>query len=340
MARLGGSSLMFAEEIGVDLGTANAVIYVKGKGILLEEPSAVAVDRRKDAVIAVGEPAQRMLGRSPEHIEVIHPLREGVIADFDTTEKMLRYFLEKIKVQRLLSKPGVLICHPADITEIEKKALLEAAEKAGGKKIELAEEPKVAALCAGIDIFQPDGNMIVDIGGGTTGVAVLSMGEIVSARLIRGAGDKFSTDLTTYINKRYALQTGEHTIEKVKKNIAINADAGESDNIQVEGLDNITGLPRVITVTSGELTEALEESLGMITRTIKAVLEDTPPELTTDVKERGIVLTGGGALMKGLGIRFREELNMPVFVSEDPLHSAAKGAGMMLEGNFRRNRRT
>ncbi|SDZ46231.1 rod shape-determining protein MreB [Evansella caseinilytica] len=322
---------MFGRDIGIDLGTANVLIHVKGKGIVLDEPSVVAIDTTTNRVLAVGDEAFRMVGRTPGNIVAIRPLRDGVIADFDTTESMLKYFLNKVRVNGLLTKPRILICCPTNITSVEQKAIREAAEKSGGKNVYLEEEPKVAAIGAGMDIYQPSGNMVVDIGGGTTDVAVLSMGDIVTASSIKVAGDRFDSDILNYIKKKYKLLIGERTAEDIKINVGTVFPGGRQEEMDIRGRDMVTGLPRTLTVKSEEVRESLEESIYHIVQASKNVLEKTPPELSADIIDRGIILTGGGAYLHGIEQLLMDELKVPVLVAEDPMHSVAKGTGILLE---------
>jgi rod shape-determining protein MreB and related proteins len=328
---------MFAKDIGIDLGTANVLIHVKGKGIVLNEPSVVALDKNTNKVLAVGEEARRMVGRTPGNIVAIRPLKDGVIADFDVTEAMLKHFINKLNVKGFLSKPRILICCPTNITSVEQKAIREAAEKSGGKKIYLEEEPKVAAIGAGMDIFNPTGNMVVDIGGGTTDVAVLSMGDIVTAQSIKMAGDKFDHEILNYIKKEYKLLIGERTAEDIKINIGTvfsgNREDGEEvqTEMDIRGRDMVSGLPRTITVTSKEIEGALKESVAVIVQAAKNVLEKTPPELSADIIDRGVIITGGGALLHGMDQLLAEELKVPVFKAENPMDCVAVGTGIMLE---------
>ncbi|WP_097039228.1 rod shape-determining protein [Terribacillus aidingensis] len=322
---------MLARDIGIDLGTANVLIHVKGKGIVLNEPSVVAMDRNTGNVLEVGEEARRMVGRTPGNIEAIRPLKDGVIADFDVTEAMLRYFINKINVKGFLSKPRMLICCPTNITKVEQKAIKEAAEKSGGKKVYLEEEPKIAAIGAGMDIFQPSGNMVVDIGGGTTDVAVLSMGDIVTAQSIRMAGDKFDAEILQYIKRKYKLLIGERTAENIKIEIATVFQGSRQESIDIRGRDMVSGLPRTITVYSEEIEEALRESVALIVQAARIVLEQTPPELSADIIDRGIILTGGGAMLHGIDQLLAEQLKVPVFIAEEPMDCVAKGTGIMLE---------
>ncbi|OIU67720.1 rod shape-determining protein [Rossellomorea aquimaris] len=336
---------MFAKDIGIDLGTANVLIHVKGKGIVLNEPSVVALDKNTNKVLAVGEEARRMVGRTPGNIVAIRPLKDGVIADFDVTEAMLKHFINKLNVKGFLSKPRILICCPTNITSVEQKAIREAAEKSGGKKIYLEEEPKVAAIGAGMDIFNPTGNMVVDIGGGTTDVAVLSMGDIVTAQSIKMAGDKFDHEILNYIKREYKLLIGERTAEDIKINIgtvfSVNREDGEEvqTEMDIRGRDMVSGLPRTITVTSKEIEGALKESVAVIVQAAKNVLEKTPPELSADIIDRGVIITGGGALLHGMDQLLAEELKVPVFKAENPMDCVAVGTGMMLENIDKISRR-
>lgn len=322
---------MFSKDIGIDLGTANVIIHVKGKGIVLNEPSVVAIDKKTGKVLAVGEEARQMVGRTPGNISAIRPLKDGVIADFDITESMLKHFINKLDVKGFLSKPRILICCPTNITSVEQKAIREAAEKAGGKKVYLEEEPKVAAIGAGMDIFQPSGNMVVDIGGGTTDIAVLSMGDIVTSESIKIAGDVFDNDILQYIKKEYKLLIGERTSEAIKMTIGTVSPGGRSDSMDIRGRDMVTGLPRTIEINSEEIEQALRESVSMIVQSAKNVLEKTPPELSADIIDRGVIITGGGAMLHGMDQLLVNELKVPVFVAENPIDCVAIGTGIMLD---------
>ncbi len=322
---------MFSRDIGIDLGTANVLIHVKGKGIVLNEPAVVAMDRTTGRVLEVGEEARKMVGRTPGNIEAIRPLKDGVIADFDVTEAMLRHFINKINVKGLFTKPRMLICCPTNITKVEQKAIKEAAEKSGGKKVYLEEEPKVAAIGAGMEIYQPSGNMVIDIGGGTTDVAVLSMGGIVTSESIKMAGDNFDAEILQYIKKKYKLLIGERTAEEIKISVATVFQDGRNEELEIRGRDMVSGLPRTISVCSEEIEEALREMVYMIVHAAKGVLEKTPPELSADIIDRGVILTGGGALIHGMDQLLAEELKVPVFIAEEPMSCVAKGTGVMLE---------
>ncbi|MED4015995.1 rod shape-determining protein [Sutcliffiella cohnii] len=322
---------MFARDIGIDLGTANVLIHVKGKGIVLNEPSVVALDNNTGKVLAVGEEARRMVGRTPGNIVAMRPLKDGVIADFEVTEAMLKHFINKLNVKGFLSKPRILICCPTNITSVEQKAIREAAEKSGGKKIYLEEEPKVAAIGAGMDIFQPSGNMVVDIGGGTTDVAVLSMGDIVTASSIKMAGDNFDNEILQYIKKKYKLLIGERTAENIKLEIATVFPGSRMEEMDIRGRDMVSGLPQTITVNSKEIEQALRESVHVIVQAAKSVLERTPPELSADIIDRGVILTGGGALLHGIDQLLADELKVPVLIAESPMDCVAIGTGIMLD---------
>lgn len=326
-----------ARDIGIDLGTANVLVHVKGKGIVLNEPSVVAVDTKTNEVLAVGEEAYMMVGRTPGNIRAIRPLQGGVIADFDITEAMLSHFINKLNVKGFLSKPNILICCPTNITAIEQKAIIEVAEKSGGKNVYLEEEPKVAAIGAGMDIFQPSGNMVIDIGGGTSDIAVLSMGGIVTSQSVKIAGDTLDNDITQYVKKKHNLLIGERTAESIKKEVGVIFDNGRNDEMEVRGRDVVAGLPRTVTISSLEVMEATRESLMVVVQQAKDVLEQTPPELSADIIDRGIILTGGGAKLDAVDLLFAEELKVPVFVAENPLDSVALGTGILLE-NLKKRR--
>ena len=322
---------MFSKDIGIDLGTANVLIHLKGKGIVLNEPSVVAMDKKTGKVLAVGEEARRMVGRTPGNIVAIRPLKDGVIADFDVTEAMLKHFITKLNLKGFLSKPRILICCPTNITSVEQKAIREAAEKSGGKKVYLEEEPKVAAIGAGMDIFQPSGNMVVDIGGGTTDIAVLSMGDIVTSESIKVAGDVFDNDILQYIKREYKLLIGERTAEQIKITIGTVWPQTRKETMEIRGRDMVTGLPRTIEINSDEIARALHESVSMIVQSAKNVLEKTPPELSADIIDRGVIITGGGALLHGIDQLLIEELKVPVFIAENPMDCVAIGTGIMLD---------
>ncbi|QCT04597.1 MreB/Mrl family cell shape determining protein [Paenibacillus algicola] len=323
--------MMFSKDIGIDLGTANVLIHVKGRGVVLNEPSVVAIESENRRVLAVGEAARRMVGRTPGNITAIRPLRDGVIADFDITESMLRYFIDRVGARSWHSRPRILICAPTNITSVEQKSIREAAERSGAKDVFLEEEPKAAAIGAGMDIFQPSGNMVVDIGGGTTDVAVLSMGDIVTSSSLKMAGDKFDEAIIKYIKHKYKLLIGERTSEELKMSIGTVRPGGRIEEMDIRGRDMVSGLPLTITVTSAEIQEALLDPMSAIVTAAKQVLERTPPELSADIIDRGVILTGGGALLHGVDELLMEELRVPVLVAEDPMHCVVKGTGMMLD---------
>ncbi|AIQ55181.1 MULTISPECIES: rod shape-determining protein [Paenibacillus] len=322
---------MLSKDIGIDLGTANVLIHVKGRGVVLDEPSVVTLESDTKRVLAVGEQARRMVGRTPGNITTIRPLRDGVIADFAITEMMLKYFIDRVGGRTWYSKPRILICAPTNITSVEQKSIREAAERSGAKDVYLEEEPKAAAIGAGMDIYQPSGNMVVDIGGGTTDVAVLSMNDIVTASSIKVAGDKFDEAILKYIKQKYKLLIGERTAEDIKVTIGSVRPGGMKAEMDIRGRDMVSGLPQTLTISSGEVKEALWDPVSMIVAAAKSVLERTPPELSADVIDRGVVLTGGGALLNGLDELLSEELHVPVWVAEDPMHCVVKGTGILLD---------
>ena len=311
---------MFAKDIGIDLGTANVLIYVKGEGIVLNEPSVVAIDSETKRPLAVGKEAREMLGRTPGRVNAIRPMKDGVIADFEITEIMLNYF----------SRQRILICCPSNITQVEKNAIKEAAERTGAKKVYLEEEPKVAAIGAGMDISKPSGNMVIDIGGGTTDIAILSLGGIVTSSSIKVAGNVFDSDIIKYIKDKYKLLIGDRTAEEIKVTVGTAFPGALNEKMEVRGRDLVTGLPHTITICSDEIEEALRESLYIIVNTAKQVLEQTPPELSADIIDKGIVLTGGGSLVHGISDLLAHELKVPVFVAESPLTCVAEGTGILL----------
>jgi len=318
-------------DIGVDLGTANVLVYIKGKGIVLREPSVVAIDRDTNTVLAVGEEARRMLGRTPGNIIAIRPLREGVIADYDTTETMLRHFIRKVVPKNFFFKPRIMVCIPSGVTTVEKRAVLQAAVQAGAKKTYLIEEPLAAALGAGLDISEPFGSMVVDIGGGTTDVAVLSLGGIVVSESLRVGGDKFDEALVRYVKREYNIMIGERTAEQMKVNIGTALALGRNESMEIRGRDLVSGLPKTLRITSAETFEALSESVSLIVQRVKTVLEITPPELSSDIMDRGIVMTGGGSMLYGLDQLIQQETGIPTYLAEDPLSCVALGTGKALD---------
>ncbi|GGJ11073.1 rod shape-determining protein [Alicyclobacillus cellulosilyticus] len=322
---------MFSKDIGIDLGTATVLVHVQGKGIVLDEPSVVAIDQLTKQVVAVGEEARQMLGRTPGNIVAIRPLREGVIADFEVTEIMLRHFIRKSIGKSVMFRPRLMICVPASITSVEQRAVREAAEACGIKHVDLIEEPKAAAIGAGLNIFEPSGSMVVDIGGGTTDIAVLSLGDVVVSASLRVAGDKMDDAIIRYIRREYNLLIGERTAEELKKELATVLPDGRDGQRDVRGRDLMSGLPKTITVHAREMYEALREPVEAIVAATKAVLEQTPPELAADIFDKGIVLTGGGSLVHGLDKLMTQELEVPVHIADDPAKCVVLGTGKYLE---------
>jgi rod shape-determining protein MreB and related proteins len=324
--------MFLGADIGVDLGTANVLVYVKGRGIVLQEPSVVAIDKDSGKIIAVGEEARRMLGRTPGNIVATRPLREGVIADYDVTEKMLRYFINKAVGNTWFFKPRIMVCIPSGVTGVEERAVRQAAIQAGAKQAHLIEEPLAAALGAGLEISEPSGSMVVDIGGGTADIAVLSLGGIVVSESLRVGGDKFDESIVRYIRKEYNLMIGERTAEEIKIQIGTAYPKGKLTNnfMDIRGRDLVTGLPKTITVTSEQTYSALQEAVEAVVFTVKEVLEKTPPELAADIINKGIVMTGGGALLNGLDTLISEETGLPVYVADEALSCVAIGTGKAL----------
>ena len=317
--------------VGIDLGTANVLVYVKGKGIVLREPSVVAVDKDNDKILAIGAEAKEMIGRTPGNIVAIRPLKDGVIADYEMTESMIRHFLEKVIGRSFLFRPKVMICVPTGVNAVEKRAVQEAAEQAGAKRTELIEEPIAAALGAGIDISEPVGSMVIDIGGGTCDVAVISLGGIVVGESLRVAGDKFNSDIEFYIKREYNLMIGERTAENIKIEVGAAYPGARNKSISVRGRDVVSGLPKNINVSSDEIAGALHDSVDNIVTCVKNVLEKTPPELASDIMDHGIILTGGGAMLYGLADLIRTETNIPAILADDPLSCVALGTGKAIE---------
>ena len=334
----------FQKEIGIDLGTANTLVYVKGKGIVMREPSVVAVDRRTDTVLPVGMQAKEMIGRTPGSITAQRPLKDGVIADIDATSAMLKYFVKKSVNPSFFSKPRIVICIPSGVTEVERRAVEDAAAAAGGKDIELVEEPMAAAIGAGLPVSEPTGNMVVDIGGGTTEVAVISLNDIVASCSVRVAGDKFEEAIISYIKRKYNLLIGERTAEDIKIKIGSAFPYDNEQEMDVKGRDNLSGLPKNITISSEEVRDALAEPLSAIVDAILGTLDKTPPELAADIIDRGIMLTGGGALLRGFDELIARQTGMPVHIAERPLDCVVDGAGKRLDvklpsSYYRNNRR-
>jgi rod shape-determining protein MreB len=326
---------IFSNDLAIDLGTANTLVYVKGKGIVLSEPSVVAVstgNRSKNRVLAVGLEAKNMLGKTPGNIQAIRPMRDGVIADFEVTEAMLRHFIQKVHNRRTFVRPRIIVAVPSGITQVEKRAVRESAESAGAREVFLIEEPMAAAIGAGLPIAEPTCNMVVDIGGGTTEVAVISLKGIVYSRSVRVAGDKMDAAVIQYIKRKYNLLIGERTAEIIKTTIG-NAypDPQNLETIEVKGRDLASGIPKILTIDSEEIRIAISEQIDAIVETVKIALEQTPPELSADIVDRGIILTGGGALLKNLDRLLREETSLPITVTEDPLSTVALGSGKALD---------
>ncbi len=320
-----------ATDIGIDLGTATSLVYVKGKGIVLREPSVVAIDTDTKRVLAIGEEARRMVGRTPANITAVRPLREGVIADYDMTEAMLRHFVAKVCGRRMFLRPRIMICVPSGVTTVEKRAVLEAASQAGARKTFVIEEPLAAAIGAGVDISKPNGSMVVDIGGGTTDIAVLSLGGIVISNSLRVAGDKFDDAIVRYVRREHDLLIGERSAEDVKIKVGSCFEEGRNEEMEVRGRDLVTGLPRTVKITSGQVRQAVEEPAAAIVDAVKNVLESTPPELAADIVDRGLILTGGGSLLEGLDRRIARETGVPAQLADDPLSCVALGTGKALE---------
>lgn len=322
---------LFSNDMGIDLGTANTLVYVKGKGIILREPSVVAIDRQTRSCIAIGVEAKRMLGKTPASIIAVRPLRNGVIADFEVTQQMIRYFIKKVHNRRSLLHPRVVIGIPSGITEVERRAVRESAEQAGAREVYLIEEPMAAAIGANLPINEPYGNMIVDIGGGTTEVAVISLSDMVVSKSIDVAGDEMDEAIVQYFRKKYNLLIGDMTAEDVKIKIGSVYPMGDNQSMEVKGRDQVTGLPKTITITSAEVRQSLTEVMKAILNVIKETLEETPAELSADLVDRGIVLAGGGALIKGMADLIAEETELPVNLASEPLTCVAMGAGKYLE---------
>jgi rod shape-determining protein MreB and related proteins len=321
---------LFSNDMGIDLGTATTLVYVKGEGIVLCEPSVVAIERGTSRVLAVGEEAKRMLGRTPGNIVAIRPMKDGVIADFEITEAMLRYFIKKVHHRRVLVRPRIIIAIPSGITEVEKRAVKDSAERAGAREVFLIEEPIAAAIGVGLPIQEPIGNMIIDIGGGTTEIAVISLAGTVFSKSIRIGGDEMDEAIVEYLKKTYNLMVGERTSENIKIKIGSAYPLEEEMTMEVKGRDLITGLPKSVTITSEEVREALQEPLRAILEVTKMSLERTPPELAADLIEHGIVLAGGGSLLKGIDKAISEETALPVHIADDPMTAVANGTGKVL----------
>jgi rod shape-determining protein MreB len=322
---------IIGRDMAVDLGTANTLVYVRGRGVMLNEPSVVAMNAQSREILAVGTEAKRMIGRTPDNITAIRPLRDGVIADFEASEQMLRFFIQRVHRRRYLAKPRLVVCVPSGITPVEQRAVKEAGYQAGARRVYIIEEPMAAAIGAGLPVHEATGNMVVDIGGGTTEVAVISLGGIVTSRSIRTAGDDLDQAIITWMKKEYSLMLGERTAEEIKIALGSAFPLPQEPEAEIRGRDMISGLPRNVVVSSAEVRQALEEPLHAIIDAVRATLDMTPPELAGDIMDRGLVLTGGGALLRGLDERLRHETGMPVHVADGPLDSVALGAGKCVE---------
>ena len=325
---------LFSNDLAIDLGTANTLVYVKGKGIVLNEPSVVALKKRDQGgnkILAIGKEAKAMLGRTPGDIVAIRPMKDGVIADFDITETMLRYFIRRVHNRRSLVRPRIIISVPSGVTQVEKRAVRESAESAGAREVFLIEEPMAAAIGADLPITEPTSNIVVDIGGGTTEVAVISLAGIVYSRSVRVAGDKMDEAILQYIKRKYNLLIGLQTAELIKVTIGSAYPMDEPESIEVKGRDLVTGIPKILTIDSEEVRNAISEQVETIVETVRIALEQTPPELSADVVDKGIVLAGGGALLKNLDVLLREETRLPITITDDPLSTVAIGAGKALD---------
>lgn len=321
----------FSDDLAIDLGTANTLVYVKGKGIVLDEPSVVAIEKKSEEVLAVGLEAKKMVGRTPGNIVAIRPMKDGVIADFEIAEKMLRHFIAKAHNRSAFVRPRIIICVPSKITQVEQRAVRDSASLAGGREVYLVEEPIAAAIGAGLPIAEPFGNMVVDIGGGTTDVAVISLAGIVYSESVKVAGDKMDDAIVNYIKRKYNLLIGDHMAELIKLGIGSAYPLDEKKTMAIKGRDLITGIPKTLVIDDSEVREALAEPISAIVNAIKTALENTPPELAGDIIDRGIVLTGGGSLICGMDIRLREETNLPVITVDNPLTTVVLGTGAILD---------
>jgi rod shape-determining protein MreB and related proteins len=330
-ASIGNTFQFLGRDMAVDLGTANTLVYVRGRGIVLNEPSVVAINTKNGAILAVGAEAKRMIGRTPGHIMAIRPLKDGVIADFDVTEKMLRYFIQAVHKRRFLAKPRVVVCVPSGITGVEQRAVEEASIQAGARAAYIIEEPMAAAIGSGLPVHEPAGNMVVDIGGGTTEVAVISLGGIVTSQSIRIGGDELDESIIAYVKKEYSLMLGERTAEEIKMAIGSAFPLADEPHAEIRGRDLVSGLPKTIIVSADEIRRAIEEPVNAIIDAVKNTLDKTPPELAADIMDKGIVLTGGGGLLKGLDERLKHETGMPIHITDNPLSSVAIGSGKCLE---------
>lgn len=328
---MAGSTSFVGRDMAVDLGTANTLVYVRGRGIVLNEPSVVAINGNSGGILAVGSDAKRMIGRTPGSIVAIRPLKDGVIADFDTTERMLRYFIQKVHRRRYLAKPRLIVCVPSGITGVEQRAVKDAGYAAGARKVFIIEEPMAAAIGAGLPVHEPTGNMVVDIGGGTSEVAVVSLGGIVTSLSVRVGGDELDNAIIQYIKKEYSLMLGERTAEEIKIAVGSAFPTPDEPHAEIRGRDLVTGLPRTIVVSAEEVRRAMDEPVNAIIDAVKATLDRTPPELSGDIMDRGVVLTGGGALLRALPERLTHETGMPIIVAERSLEAVVLGSGKCVE---------
>jgi rod shape-determining protein MreB len=322
---------IIGRDMAVDLGTANTLVYVRGRGVMLNEPSVVAMNAQTREILAVGAEAKRMIGRTPDNITAIRPLKDGVIADFEATEQMLRFFIQRVHRRQYFAKPRLVICVPSGITAVEQRAVKEAGYQAGARRIYIIEEPMAAAIGAGLPVHEATGNMVVDIGGGTTEVAVISLGGIVTSQSIRTAGDDLDSAIIAWMKKEYSLMLGERTAEEIKMALGSAFPRPQEPEAEIRGRDMVSGLPRNVVISSAEVRQALEEPLNAIVDSVRTTLDKTPPELAGDIMDRGVVLAGGGALLRGLDERLRHETGMPVHVADTPLDSVALGAGKCVE---------
>ncbi len=324
-------SAPFSRDMGIDLGTANSLVYMRGRGVILREPSVVALQEKTGAILAVGQEAKKMIGRTPGNIIAVRPMKDGVIADFDVTEMMLRHFIQKGHKRNRLVRPRIIICVPTGITAVEKRAVIDAALQAGAREAYLIEEPMAAAIGAGLPVNEPVGNMVVDIGGGTTEVALISLGGVVASQSIRVAGDEMDEAIAQYVKNEYKILIGLRSAEDIKIDIGTALNSGEEKERQIRGRDLVSGLPKTLTLNSNEIRLALLEPINAILNAIKLTLEKSPPELSSDIMDRGIILAGGGALLRGLDELIREETGMPVHIADNPLDCIAEGTGRVLE---------
>ncbi|MGI8698789.1 MAG: rod shape-determining protein, partial [Mycobacteriales bacterium] len=318
-------------DMAVDLGTANTLVYVRGKGIVLNEPSVVAINTNTTGILAVGTEAKRMIGRTPGNIVAIRPMKDGVIADFDTAERMLRYFIQKVHRRSRLARPRIVVCVPSGITGVERRAVIDAGSQAGARRVFIIEEPMAAAIGAGMPVHEPTGNMVVDIGGGTTEVAIISLGGVVTSQSIRTGGDELDQAIISFVKKEYSLMLGERTAEEIKMAIGSAFPTPDEPHAEIRGRDLVSGLPKTIVVSADEIRKAIEEPVNAVIDAVKTTLDKCPPELSGDVMDRGIVLTGGGALLRGIDERLRHETGMPIHIADNPLQSVAMGSGKCVE---------